>query len=606
MDRGIKIGLEIHQQLNTAKLFCNCPSRIKDDLADVVVTRKLRASAGETGEIDVAAAYEMGRDRHFVYQAYNGTTCLVELDEEPIHGLNKEALNVALQVAKAMDAKVIGKIQVMRKTVVDGSNTSGFQRTALIAVEGKITTKTGTITIPTICIEEESAKIVEATDSFVIYNLSRLGIPLVEIATAPEIKTPEQAREVAEHIGMILRSTGKVKRGLGTIRQDLNISIEGGARVEIKGAQDLRLLSKLAEIEISRQQKLIGISIELRKRDAEVAEKIEDITKTISESDSPMIKEALEKGHSIVALKLKGFAGLIRTEIQPDRRLGKEFSEHARQSAGVKGATHTDELPKHGITQEEANAIRERMHCRESDAVIMIADEKEKAEKGLMAIIERAKQAIIGVPKEVRKANPDGTTAYLRPMPGAARMYPETDTATITPETESIEMPELLVDKAKKFESMGISREVAKELSRSEAADDFEELAGRHHAIEPRLIAEAIIVLPKEIKKRYEAEIDMAEKIEDLGYVLGQLEQDKISRDSFEMIFLEAAKGMGIKAAVDKFKKLSDSELEKEIGMIINENSHLPFNALIGKAMEKLRGKAEGSRIVELLKKLSQ
>ncbi|MBI3036787.1 Glu-tRNA(Gln) amidotransferase GatDE subunit E, partial [Candidatus Woesearchaeota archaeon] len=181
---GLKAGLEIHQQLDTKhKLFCSCPTTIRDDKADVVVKRRLRASAGETGELDVAAAYEQLRGKHFIYNAYNDTVCDVELDEEPIHGLNSEALGIVLQVSQLLKAKTVDRIQVMRKTVVDGSNTSGFQRTALVAMNGKIILDGSSVTIQTICVEEESAKIVERTAAADTYNLSRLGIPLVEIAT---------------------------------------------------------------------------------------------------------------------------------------------------------------------------------------------------------------------------------------------------------------------------------------------------------------------------------------------------------------------------------------------------------------------------------------
>ncbi|MBI2574438.1 Glu-tRNA(Gln) amidotransferase subunit GatE [Candidatus Woesearchaeota archaeon] len=599
---GVKIGLEIHQQIDSHKLFCSCPSSVRDDEPDVIVTRKLRASAGETGQIDVAAEYEMKKDRHFVYQAYNDSTCSVELDEEPIHNLNEDALMVVLQAAKVMGANAVDSIQVMRKTVVDGSNTAGFQRTALVALNGHIETSSGKISIPTICIEEESAKIVDSSSGFVVYNLSRLGIAFIEIATGPEIKSPEEVKDVAEHIGMVLRSTGRVKRGLGTIRQDLNISIEGGARVEIKGAQELKLLQKLAEVEVIRQKNLVEVASELKKRKAEVSEKIVDITALLKDSSSEIIKEAIGAGSTIIATRLKGFSGLIRKELVPDTRLGKEFSAYARIAAGVGGAIHSDELPKHGITEREVAEIKEKLGCREEDAFIFVAAEREKAESAIQAIIGRAAQAIVGVPGEVRKANPDGTTSFLRPMPGSARMYPETDINAITPDTSGIELPELITDKAEKYEKLGLSKVLARQMSKSEEAELFDALVQRFKTIEPSFMAETMLTTAKEIRTRYKLDVEIA--VEDLESVFGSMVSGRISRDAVFEVFVEKARGKSLKDALEKYRLLSDDELEGEVKSVIAANKALPLPVLIGKAMEKLRGRAEGKKIVELVRML--
>lgn len=254
---GFKCGLEIHQQLDTNKLFCNCPSFFEENKVDYEIKRKLKASAGELGDVDIAALHETLKNKAFIYQVNRETACLIELDDEPIHELNKEALKVVLQVAMVLNAKIIDELQVMRKVVVDGSNVSGFQRSALVAVNGFLDTSKGRVGIETICIEEESAKKIKEDEKTVTYNLSRLGIPLIEIATDASIKDPEHAKEVAEQLGMILRSTGKVKRGIGTIRQDVNVSIKGHPRVELKGFQDLRSIPKVIEQEIKRQQENI-------------------------------------------------------------------------------------------------------------------------------------------------------------------------------------------------------------------------------------------------------------------------------------------------------------------------------------------------------------
>ena len=261
---GFKSGIEVHQQLDTNKLFCNCPSFLRKDEPDFVIERKLHAVAGESGEIDKAASYQASLDKDFFYQGYNDTTCLIELDEEPPHEINKEALKIALQISLLLNAKAVPITQIMRKTVIDGSNTSGFQRTVLIAKQGYVETKQGKVKIETICLEEDAARIISKEKNKSYYRLDRLGIPLIEIVTAPEIKSSEQVKEVALHIGEILRSC-KVRRGIGTIRQDVNISINKGERVEIKGFQDPSMMVETIDKEIIRQKNIIHQGKKLEK-----------------------------------------------------------------------------------------------------------------------------------------------------------------------------------------------------------------------------------------------------------------------------------------------------------------------------------------------------
>ncbi len=608
---GLKAGIEIHQQLDTKhKLFCSCPTLIRDDKADVVVKRKLRASAGETGEMDVAAAYEQLRGKSFLYNAYNDTVCAIELDEEPIHGLNSEALEIVLQVANLLHAKEVDRIQVMRKTVVDGSNTSGFQRTALVARNGRITLGNGlSVGIGTVCVEEESAKIVERKTDADVYNLSRLGIPLVEIATEPDMKTPEQVKEVAEYIGMVLRSTGKVKRGLGTIRQDVNVSIKDGARVEIKGAQDLRMLPKLAEYEALRQKGLVDVALELRKRSAAADEKIHDITKLLGGCDSEIIKLVIAKKGVVLASKLAGFKGLIGKEFEgvPGRRLGKEFSEHARSYAGVGGVLHTDELPKYGITASDVEKINRELGCGDNDAFVLVAAEKWKAEAGIKAVVNRARQAIKGVPSEVRKANEDGTTTFLRPMPGSARMYPETDIPLISPQPllKRIKLPKLLSEKATDYQKLGLSADISKAIAYSEHALLFEKLAGECKKLNAAYIADILLSYRKQLATEGIA-AEAADKLgeEEIAAVILAVEKGKIAKESVIKVLAGAAKTG--KLDLSSHSVMPDSELEKELKAIVAENKGMPLNALIGKAMERLRGKASGQKIVEKLKSLIQ
>ena len=291
-----KSGLEIHQQLDSHKLFCNCPSVLRNDSPEFEVKRRLHPVAGESGKVDIAAAYQASLNKEFVYQAYD-TTCLIELDEEPPHEINKEALKIALQIALLMNMKIIPIAQIMRKTVIDGSNTSGFQRTVMIARDGFVETSRGKVGITALFLEEDSARKVKEEKNKVYWKLDRLGVPLVEVVTNPDLQDAKHAKEVALKIGEILRSC-KVRRGIGTIRQDVNISIKGENRVEIKGMQDMKVFIKAIENEVLRQEKLSdsGKPVEMEVRNVlpdattEFLRPLPGSSRMYPESDLPLLK----------------------------------------------------------------------------------------------------------------------------------------------------------------------------------------------------------------------------------------------------------------------------------------------------------------------------
>lgn len=464
-DLGLVAGLEIHQQLDTAtKLFCGCPTELREpDDAARTFTRFLHPTKSELGELDEAALEESRVEREFEYLAYD-TTCLVEEDDEPPHGLDHEARTVAMQIAELLDMNVVDQAHVMRKLVIDGSNTSGFQRSSLIAQEGELQTSDGPVSVVDLMLEEESAQRIEERDDGVLFSLDRLGIPLVEIGTGPDISSPEQAREAAETIGMLLRSTGKVKRGLGTIRQDVNVSIADGARVEIKGVQALDQIDEIVRFEVGRQAELVEIRDELQSRDASVGD-VTDVTDVFEDSDSGVIKGALDSGGKVMGVPLYGFDGLVGRELQPDRRLGTEFSDHAKRH-GAGGIFHTDELPAYGVTEDEVDALREAVGAGPEDAVAIVADDPETADLSIEAVAERAEVAIEEVPEETRGANDDGTTRYLRPLPGAARMYPETDVIPVDLDPSDVETPELLTEKVDRYQDeFGLDAGLAEQVA---------------------------------------------------------------------------------------------------------------------------------------------
>ncbi len=435
-EKGFMCGLEIHQRLATSKkLFCSCTATLPNDSEtnEITVKRYQKAVAGELGLVDRAAKFEEEKKREFIYKVNEGHACLVDLDEEPPHEMNAEALGIALSVASGMQMKVPGEIQPMRKQVVDGSNPSGFQRTTKIGMDGFIEVGKSRIAITSMFLEEESAGIETNSPGEIVYDTSRIGIPLIEIDTDPYITSPEEAKEVALKIGTILRLTGRVQRGIGSIRQDVNVSIKGGARVEIKGLQDLDSLDKYIENEVARQERLIAIKKELAGKGTDIGQPV-DLTNMLKGTNARVIAKALGSGGVVFGFALKGFKGILGAEVNPDRRLGSEISDYAKMG-GVNGIMHSDEnLEGYGFSKGELDKVRKELKAGNNDAFVLISGKKSAAELAIKFAVDRAKAAVdVGVLPETRGAigNEPFTTRFLRPLPGRSRMYPETDASPI-------------------------------------------------------------------------------------------------------------------------------------------------------------------------------
>ncbi len=425
-------GLEIHQRLSGRKLFCSCLPSEEESSECEHFTRRLHTVRSELGEVDAASAAEASRSRTFAYKAPAPSTCLVESDEEPPHPLSPMALHATLTICSLLSSQPVDELHIMRKNVIDGSNTSGFQRTAIAGIGGAINTPSGSLPIQAICIEEESAGIMEGKEGRAQYDLTRLGIPLVEIATSPDLHSGKEAEEAALAIGTLLRKTGMVSRGIGTIRQDLNISTPKGARVEIKGVQDLSLIALTVELEVQRQEKLLAILSKARLRIGSNAlkESIFDVTELFSGTQCQLVAKALKGKAHVFAMPLPKYAGLLDKEISPNRRFGSELADYAR-AYGVRGLVHSDEnMEKYGFSDDEISELRMALSLKEEDAFLLVVADEKKARAALFAAFGRAMK--FSIAEETRRANPDGTSSYMRPLPGRARMYPETDVEPIT------------------------------------------------------------------------------------------------------------------------------------------------------------------------------
>jgi glutamyl-tRNA(Gln) amidotransferase subunit E len=643
---GLKVGLEIHQQLaTTAKLFCNCPPELFKEQPEIVFLRRLRPTQSELGQVDPAAYFEFQKGVRIRYEANHATSCLVEMDEEPPHPLNMEAVETVLMTALMMNAKPVDEVHVMRKTVIDGSNTTGFQRTCVIALDGDIKVGGKIIPIQHASLEEDAARKTgtEEDGKIIRYRIDRLGIPLIEVATGPVIYSPAEAQEVALAIGRILRDTGRVMRGLGTIRQDLNVFIPNGALVEIKGVQELELISKVVEYEVQRQLNLLSIRDELKKANVEAAclnEEFVDATAVFKQTTCKILQKALNKHHCIKAVKLPNFNGFLKRELMPDFRLGTELADRARFWGRVGGIFHTDELPAYGVTTEEVKALRKTVNAKDEDAVVFVADVPENVEDALKAVVERAREALEGVPAETRAANADGTTRYMRPRPGAARMYPETDIPPSPITSAFVEkvrqnLPEPAEKKlARLMKEYSLNEKLAKQVVDSEYSNLFEVIA-RESGVSATTVAAFLTETVKALKRDgVHVESVSDEQVVDIFRLVGvrrlakeaisdvfgwlsrhensSTEETKRQQPTAKVIGgIEVPQGKIYDEAIAALglAMLSQETLETLVNRVINENKRSvdklgknAFGMLMGLVMKEVRGKADPELVSKLLK----
>lgn len=595
---GLKAGIEIHQQLNTKeKLFSPTPTVIRDSADHTgTIRRYLRIATSEMGDVDRAAKEEMMQARLFTYYTYD-TTGLVEVDEQPPAPMNPDALDLVLTIAKMFDMTPLPQIHTMRKMIVDGSATSGFQRTALVALNGAID---AVCRIETVAVEEDACQ--RVTDE--VFSVDRLGIPLIEITTAPCMRTPDEVHDVAQYIGMTLRSTGRVKRGLGTIRQDVNVSIRDGARVEIKGVQELDLIAEVVRREVQRQLSLLAIKDELTARNALVNGEVYDVTQVFAQTQS----QVLRKAKVILGTVLHGFAGLVGMEIEPGRRLGSEMSDYAKK-CGVGGLFHTDELPAYGVTAEEVAVLKAMLGAGDQDAVVIVAATEQKSRCAIQMVIRRAKMAFDGVPEETRKMLEGGSTAYMRPLPGAARMYPETDIlpVPVTPEYwDRIVTPELLTDRAARFVSAyGLDAGMARQMAFSEKLPLFERAV--LEGIRPVFAARTILASLKELSR---AGIS-ADAVPDDSViaVMKAVEAGHAAKEAVSEILSACSRGMTLDEAVAAVApQFSREELQALVHTIvmdrvdfIKSRGKAALGPVMGVVMKEVRGRIDGKVVSEVL-----
>jgi glutamyl-tRNA(Gln) amidotransferase subunit E len=615
---GLKVGLEIHQQLDTStKLFCGCEKFEENDFRQTVY-RRLRPTQSELGEVDPAARFEFAKGLTIKYDLGHDSACLVEADEEPPHPLITEAIQTCLIISLALGSQPVDELHVMRKIVIDGSNTTGFQRTLVVALGGELKVGEMAVGVQTICLEEDAARLIGESSGIREYCLDRLCVPLIEVALAPITSGPHDVQEVALTLGRLLRSTRRVSRGLGTIRQDVNVSVGGGSVVEVKGVQRLDLVEKIVEYEAHRQISLIKIRDDMVSRGLSPDDfSVEPtyVSEFFKDTGSPVLQRALKGGKQVAAVPLKGTAGLLGLEPYPGVRLGRELADVAR-FYGLGGLMHSDELPGYGVTDSEVEQIQRVLSLGVKDGFLLLSGGTSQLARACAAVAERMRRAFQGVPAETRGPTADGETRFIRPRPGAARMYPETDIPLISVSKDFVDgmradVPRPWGEQIEEYISKySLSRKLALQIYDSPHLGLFEELASETD-VAPSFIAATLTETLVNISREGIDTSSLADHL--VRSLFTALDRGRVSKeavpDVLRMVLRREAGSVEEAAAKLGLTAIDEADLLKVVRQILAENrdsvekkGEAAFSLLMGRVMATVRGRAEGQKVSALLR----
>jgi glutamyl-tRNA(Gln) amidotransferase subunit E len=500
---GFKSGLEIHQQLDTElKLFCRCPVRPYTEEFHAEILRHMRPTLSELGEYDGTALMEFKTKKNIIYQIHKDTVCTYEMDDTPPFEMNRQALDIALEITMLLNCNLVSEVHIARKQYLDGSIPTGFQRTTILGVDGWVPYKGRKIGITQLGLEEDACREVSDIGHERVFRTDRLGIPLIETVTYPDMKAPHEVADVAQILRWLVRSTGKVRRGIGAARQDVNVSITGGRRVEIKGVSRIPLIPFLTHNEAFRQAALLDIKKELERRgitEESFKADIFDVTDIVRGTAYYPVAKALKKGLEVRAVVLRGYQGILPIKTQPETTFAKEISDRVRVVAcldllpniahsGMEGET---------LSSTEWSKIKKISTTGDKDAVVLVWGNRQDVEMGASEIALRAKEAIDGVPNETRQALPDGTNGFERILPGPDRMYPDTDLPPLAITGEHIErirmqLPEVPWEREKRYLEIGLSEYSAGLMSIAPEKDMFDEVVNTS-SYEPERLANLIL-----------------------------------------------------------------------------------------------------------------
>jgi len=616
---GLKVGLEIHQQLDThKKLFCKCRPVESDEYTEKF-SRSLRTAKSELGELDPAALFEKAKSKKINYYANSQSSCLVEKDDEPPHELDHDAKKISLLISSMLESKIFSEIHVMRKTVIDGSNTSGFQRTMLVSQGGNLKVNGKNVGVQAVCLEEDAAKLLKDEQNERNYSLDRLGIPLVEIALEPVSTKPSEVKEIALTLGRLLRATRMVKRGIGSIRQDVNISVMNSGVVEVKGVQQLDQLEKIIGYEAKRQHGLILIAEKLKKLSITITkEDVFDITEVFKDCESKIIQNALKSKAKIKAIRIRNFSGMFSFEPYSGIRLGKEIG-HLVRFFGIGGVFHSDELPNYGINDSDVDKVKKHLELADGDGFLIIAGEGSKLDYAIDSIIKRIQDAANGVPAETRAVTQEGETVFLRPRPGASRMYPETDIPSISVIPEEVKLARDTADATKSWDESiaeiqqkySLNSQLSEQIFDSVYMELFEKIC-ENKKNSPNFVASILCSSITNLERKgFDCTLLKPEHIIESFELLAS---GKIPKESLEIIFENIMSGKSENVAIamqnTDVSSMNEDELNGILDEIIQNNTELvkklgenAVTTLMGIAMKQVRGKVSGQTVNVLLRK---
>ncbi len=613
---GFKSGLEIHQQLLTEKkLFCRCPAGKYSDKYDAEILRHMRPTLSELGEYDGTALMEFKTKKNITYHIKRETVCTYEMDDTPPFLINEEALNIALGIGMLFGCNTVDELHIARKQYLDGSIPTGFQRTAIFALDGSVPYKNRNIDIVQMSIEEDSCREVSDIEHNRVYLTDRLGMPLIETVTAPQMKVPIEVAEVADICSSLVRSTQWVRRGMGAAREDVNVSVEGGTRIEIKGVPKIPAIPLLTYNEAMRQWNLLRLRDELHNRGIKentFASKVVDITKLLRSPNYTPIKDAVENGLAIKCIVLKEYKDLLHWETQTNTYFSKEISDRVRVIAcltTLPNIIHSDSKGE-TLTSSEWTKIRKAVGADWYDTLVVVWGSEEDTDMAAKEIIIRAKEATIGIPSETRQAFWDGTNGFERILPGADRMYPDTDLPPKKITEERLEkirlkLPDKFWDREKWYKELNIPGDCIRELSISKFATLFEKVV-KEWNINPVLASVIIIQYPKRLKKKgFEVNLINEQMLLD---IFKAHKDGLISRDGILTVLEKAIKKgkfypellpkpllkKELESIIDEVKETLNS-----VKLISNENYN---QLLIGNIMDEYRIQLDGGELTEMIK----
>lgn len=619
---GLKCGLEVHQQLLThRKLFCRCPAGHYSSEYDAEVLRHMRPTLSEMGEYDGTALMEKKTKKNIVYRIHQETVCTYEFDDTPPFPIDDQAVDIALELALLLRLNMVQELHVARKQYLDGSIPAGFQRTTIFGVDGWLPFKDRRIGVRQLGLEEDSCREVSDSGHDRTYLTDRLGMPLIEVVTEPEMYTPQETAEVCRLISKLCRSTQKVRRGYGATRQDVNVSVEGGTRIEIKGVPQIWRIPRLIYNEASRQVALLRIRDVLHQRGVTrktLESPFDDVTSLLEKTSYAPIRAGLDAGQRVMCVRLGGFAGLLSTTTQEHTAFVKEFSDRVRVIAcltQLPNIVHSD-AASDSLWAQDWQKLRKRMHAGDRDALILVWGSRQDTQTACTEIEIRALEATIGIPSDTRQPLKDGTNGFERVLPGADRMYPDTDLPPIVLVPERVErvfasMPEFVWETETRFREAGMVGDDAERLCISSRAKLISSQLAR--GVNAVLLG---VIFSQRLRAMSRAGLQ-PEHLDDAVFARlmdAHVESGVTGQGILSLLerLLEAKHVVDDDAALDtmlaRMRPISDTELATlvELAVAAADRASFPTTTklhrhLMGELMRDLIGRVEGERLHELV-----